>query len=58
MAGLPVLATGVRAAGPATNAPASWYTTSSASRETNRTDPMRKLYQRPPKPGTWLSGSV
>jgi hypothetical protein len=53
-----LLGAGASAAGPVTNAPASWYTTSSASSVTNRTDPMRKLYQQPRKPGTWLSGSM
>lgn len=58
MAGWPVPAAGVSAAGPATNAAASWKTTSSASSETNSTVPMRKEYQGPPKPGTRLSGRV
>ena len=51
MAGLPVLAAGVSAAGPDTSGPASWYTTSSASRETNRADPTWNEYQRPLEPG-------
>ena len=55
--GLPVLATGVRAAGPATNAPASWKTTSSASSEMNSTEPTWNEYQRPRNHGRPLSGS-
>jgi hypothetical protein len=45
MAGLPVLAAGVSAAGPDTSGPASWYTTSSASSETNTAEPTRNVYQ-------------
>ena len=49
MGAFPVMGAGRNGAGPATKAPLSWWTTSSAERETNNTEPTWKQYHRPGK---------
>ena len=49
---------GTSAEGPATNAPASWYTTSSPLRQTNSAEPTRNEYHRPSNGPTPLAGSA